>query len=219
MLEIEEARRKTKEAQLARMEKQTVRGRPYEVGDLVRMKLDSAEVLKRGKKMAFRYSGIFKVVEVLSKGWTYRLKPVGWKGREKVRHFNDLKDVKRGSTNSDSESSVGGFVEPHKQKKKVDVSGVRPEPTTRTTAPEKRAHDRREPQVAPDPLRRSGRNRRNPERLMVTDMKAKKYDDVREIITEISSEDEQQSEGTHDSFCSVGSEVDESSEVDSSADC
>ena len=35
------------------------------------MKLDSAEILKRGKKMAFRYSEKLEVIEVLKGGWTY----------------------------------------------------------------------------------------------------------------------------------------------------
>ena len=66
--QIDEARSRTREAQWARMEKQDVRGKRYHIGYIVRMKLDSAEVKKKGKKMARRYSGKYEVVEVLGEG-------------------------------------------------------------------------------------------------------------------------------------------------------
>ena len=63
------------------------------LGDLVRIKLDSNEIKKRGKKLAKRYSEKYMVIEVIGGGWTYRLKPYGRRGRNKIRHFNDLKDA------------------------------------------------------------------------------------------------------------------------------
>ena len=77
-------------------------GTGYEVGDLVRIKLDSNEIKRRGKKLAKVYSEKYMVYEVIGGGWTYRLKPHGRRGRNKVRHFNDLKDATIRSTEMES---------------------------------------------------------------------------------------------------------------------
>ena len=90
---IKDAKEQTKNAQLHRMEGQRTRGTGYKVGDLVKIKLDSNEIKKRGKKLAKRYSEKYMVIEVIGGGWTYRLKPYGRRGRNKIRHFNDLKDA------------------------------------------------------------------------------------------------------------------------------
>ena len=42
------------------------------------------------------------VYEVIGGGWTYRLKPLGRRGRNKVRHFNDLKNATIRSTEMES---------------------------------------------------------------------------------------------------------------------
>ena len=60
---------------------------------MVRIKFDSNEIKKRGKKMAKVYSEKYMVYEVIGGGWTYKLKPHGRRGRNKIRHFNDLKDA------------------------------------------------------------------------------------------------------------------------------
>ena len=56
------------EAQWARVEKHVVRGKPYRVGDIVRMMTDSAEVKKMGKNMTRRHSGKYGVIEILGEG-------------------------------------------------------------------------------------------------------------------------------------------------------
>lgn len=182
MANIEEARKRTCKAQLTRIEKQKVRGKPYKVGDVVRMKLDSAEILKRGKKMAFKYSGKLEVIQVLTGGWTYRLKPIGWKAREKVRHFNDLKDVARGSDGSGSSNDE----EPEERKQKsgfVKVPDLSP-----VKSPNNDIVDS-EPEPLETPgLRRSSRQRSAPNRLMIKDTRSKTYADVVGMPEEISSE-------------------------------
>ena len=90
---IKEAKEQTKNAQLRRMEVQMARGTGYKVGDLVRIKLDSNEIKKRGKNMAKVYSERYMVYKVIGGGWTYKLKPHRRRGRNKIRHFNDLKDA------------------------------------------------------------------------------------------------------------------------------
>ena len=69
------------------------RGQPFEVGEYVRLRLTSAERGRKGGKMAPALSPLYKVIEVLGGGWSYRLLKVqdSTKVRaEKIRHFNDL---------------------------------------------------------------------------------------------------------------------------------
>ena len=40
---------------------------------IIRVKTDSDEVNKKGKKLAHRYTGKYEVVKILSGGWSYRL--------------------------------------------------------------------------------------------------------------------------------------------------
>ena len=67
---IKEAKEQTRNAHLRRMEGQMARGTGYKVGDSVRIKLDSNEIKKRGKKMAKVYSERYMVYEVIGGGWT-----------------------------------------------------------------------------------------------------------------------------------------------------
>ena len=99
---IKEAKEQTRNAQLRRLEGQMTRGTGYKVSDLVRIKLVSNEIKRRGKKLAKVYSEKYMVYEVIGGGWTYRLKPHGRRGRNKVRHFNDLKDATILSTEMES---------------------------------------------------------------------------------------------------------------------
>ena len=104
--EVAERRRKLDEihqkAQVSVHNSQTVRvqrgavkarGQPFEVGDLVRLRLTPAERSRRGGKLAPVLSSLYKVIEVLRGGWTYRvsrLSGVGRKSDVKIRHYNDL---------------------------------------------------------------------------------------------------------------------------------
>ena len=81
---IKEAKEQTRNAQLRRLEGQMTKGTGYKVGDLVRIKLDSNEIKRWGKKLAKVYSEKYMVYEVIGGGWTYRLKPHGRRGRNKV---------------------------------------------------------------------------------------------------------------------------------------
>ena len=96
---LDQLQRKAQEgverAQAKRVEQSVVRsrGQPFEVGDYVRLRLTSAERERTGGKMSPALSPLYKVVEVLSGGWSCRLLKLqdSIKARvEKIRHFNDL---------------------------------------------------------------------------------------------------------------------------------
>ena len=189
---ISRAREKTRCAQLKRMEEQATRGRPYMVGDLVRVKLDSYEVLKKGKKLARKYSGKYRVVEVFKGGWTYRLIPLGWKGRIKIRHFNELKDAgerQMEEENSDSEAEFGSEARKPKRRKdnpseiKTPVLTVDLEESKSSPVVEKALEKTRGVVV-----RRSGRERRPPQRLEMGE--GKRYKEYCCVIPEESSPSE-----------------------------
>ena len=57
----------------------------------MRLQLSTADRGKQGgKKLAPLLSKLYTVKEVLQGGWTYRLQPYNRKGREKIRHYNEL---------------------------------------------------------------------------------------------------------------------------------
>ncbi|XP_043207685.1 uncharacterized protein LOC122373556 [Amphibalanus amphitrite] len=69
------------------------RGQPFEVGDAVRLRLTHAERSRKGGKMSPVLSQLYKVVEVLRGGWTYRVSRLFGTGKGtdiKIRHYNDL---------------------------------------------------------------------------------------------------------------------------------
>ena len=57
------------------------RGQPLEVGDAVRLRLTQAKRSRNGGKMPPVLSPIYKVVEVLRGGWTYRVTRPRGEGR------------------------------------------------------------------------------------------------------------------------------------------
>ena len=78
-------------AQKSRNGKHKVRGIPYKVGDLVRIQFGTADRGSRGgQKLAPLFSKTYSVREVLAGGWTYWLTPYKRKGRDKIRHFDQL---------------------------------------------------------------------------------------------------------------------------------
>ena len=72
-------------------------GKPYEVGDKVRYKLNPDVRNRLGGKISQRYSGPYVITEIKGSGYTYRLRPVdpSSKGKVKDRHFNLLKTIER----------------------------------------------------------------------------------------------------------------------------
>lgn len=220
---ISRAREKTRCAQLKRVENQVTRGRKYMLGDLVRVKLDSYEVLKKGKKLARKYSGKYKVTEVFKGGWTYRLTPVGWKGREKIRHFNELKDagkrkVKEIDTESDDEDerkrsgeAVGSTGnKPMESGKSLQDTGSKKIGQTSSDA-----LDNALPQLP----RRSGRERRPPQRLQLEMGKSKWYQETCHSIPEETSPSESE-ESVDGEDCLLDSEMStEEGEGDENGDC
>ena len=88
---IEEASTNIRMAQKKRNAKRRCRGKAYQEGDLVRLLVSVSDRGKQGgKKLAPLFSKVYVITEVLKGGWTFRLKPYNRKGREKVRHFNEL---------------------------------------------------------------------------------------------------------------------------------
>ena len=72
-------------------------GKPYEVGDKVRYKLNPDVRNRLGGKISQRYSEPYVITEIKGSGYTYRLRPVdpSSKGKVKDRHFNLLKTIER----------------------------------------------------------------------------------------------------------------------------
>ena len=91
-----QAKRMTRQSQMKVAERKGSRGEPYVAGDIVRVKLSTAERGKLGgSKMAPLYSNSYVVREVLGAGWTYVLESENGVGRPKSRHYDSLKLVRR----------------------------------------------------------------------------------------------------------------------------
>ena len=84
---------RTQKARIARTTSRA-RGQPFELGDLVRLHLTVAERGRLGGKLSPVLSPLYRVVQVLRDGWTYRVARVQGTGRRKndvkIRHYNDL---------------------------------------------------------------------------------------------------------------------------------
>lgn len=162
-------------AQQKRRDARKTRGRQYEVGDQVRIKLDSYEVKRRGKKLAFRYSKPHVVTRKLGEGWTYRLSPRDGPGREKTRHFNELKSYCRrderleGVDDTDYDTAPEQLPEVS-SKSKEDIKGKRKVPTAEKKVPQlqpsKEMREGRRDQQDHF-VRRSSRVQRKPSRLVL----------------------------------------------------
>ena len=207
---IKEAREQTRNAQLRRLEGQMTRGTGYKKSDLVRIKLDSNEIKRRGKKFAKVYSQKYMVYEVIGGGWTYRLKPHGRRGRNKVRHFNDLKDATIRSTemeSSDEEvlAEILRIPPPsgHEGKKQEFTRERGNGENQKTDNPKKIQGE--EPRCQSDKrdtaLRRSTRKRTTTKRLQLSAVPGKRY---AEKEVEIIPEKEDSESGSDHSFVTVG---------------
>ena len=177
---INVAREQTRCAQMKRMADQTTRGKPYGVGDLVRVKLDTYEV---GKKLARKYSGKYRVIEVLGGGWTYKLTPQGWKGRDKVRHFNELKDAGRQTAMLDEETESDDEVQRQEIEEVIysgnlDVAPTKKDIISRSDQSEQVKEFVLEEVSEQPTLRRSKREKRPPQRLQLDLGKTKWYSET-----------------------------------------
>ena len=138
---------------------------PYVEGDLVRYKLNDDRRNKLGGKMAPRYSEPYRITNVKKNGFTYVIIPVNpeSRGREKIRHFDLLKTVKR--CNSDDERI------------KPDHSRLDPIVEEEQTDLEDTAVEREnQPSVCDEPVGRPRRIRKPPTHLQV-DGRKKRYEE------------------------------------------
>ena len=191
---IKEAKEQTRNAQLRRMESQIARGTGYKVGDLVRIKLDSNEIKKRGKKMVKVYFERYMVYEVIGVGWTYKLRPNERCGRNKIRHFNDLKgaNIRRTEMESSDEEVLYEIerTTPHsghedrKQKltqKRGNSKNQKTDNPKNSQSEESRCQSDKEETA----LRRSTRKRSTTKRLQLNVVPGKRYAEKEvEIIPE-----------------------------------
>ena len=210
---IKEAKEQTKNAQLHRMEGQKTRGTGYKVGDLVRIKLDSNEIKKRGKKLAKRYSEKYMVIEVIGGGWTYRLKPYGRRGRNKIRHFNDLKDVTMRSKEMESsdgevlaemESKTQSSGYEGRKQKLTEERGNSKNQKTDNPKKSQNGESRCQSDKQDIALRRSTRKRTTTKRLQLNVVPGKRY---AEKEVEIMPENEQSESESNHSFVTVGGKL------------
>lgn len=107
---MEEAKNNIAADRVKRNETKQSKAEPYQVGDVVRYKLnDDVRSRCHGGKIAPRYSEPYRIVKVKKNNFTYDIRPVDGssRGRPKVRHFNQLKTVQRSGashqTHTDSE--------------------------------------------------------------------------------------------------------------------
>lgn len=131
-------REKVALAQGRRNEKYRSRGEAFQVGEIVRLKLSTAERRsKGGKKISPFLSRRYRVVKVLRSGWSYQVvqedEPTA---RAKVRHYDELE---RAPTTAYSWETPNEAAQPH---------------------PSDASNDRQ-------PVRRPSRCRRPPEQLQV----------------------------------------------------
>ena len=207
---IKEAKEQTRNAQLRRMEGQIARRTGYKVGDLVRIKLDSNEIKKRGKKMAKVYSERYMVYEVIGGGWTYKLRPHERRGRNKIRHFNDLKDanIRRTEMESGDEEVLYEIErttppsghEDRKQKltqKRGNSKNQKTDNPKNGESEESRCQNDKEETT----LRRSTRKRSTTKRLQLNVVPGKRY---AEKDVEIIPEEEDSESESDRSFVTVG---------------
>jgi transposase InsO family protein len=178
----QEIKKRTIHAQKIRAEGNFRKGEKYTVGDEVRIKLSTSERGKQGgKKMAPLYSDGYAVKEVLGQGWTYMLQPLNGHGAVKMRHFNELKELRRYPEQEDAHPTVVLDV----QTRKDDVTL----PTRKNTHIGKQTQGDGPEQT----LRRSKRNRHPVVKLSMTETTGKRYMEEPVPLTEdttISEEEE-----------------------------
>ncbi len=167
----------TREQQQKRNVKRDTAATPYEVGDLVRLKLNDPQ--KRalgGKKIAPRNSEAYEVVNVI-RLWTYKLRKERDKDLEQPkliqRHYNELVPCLK-----DRKSSG------------IEHNNLEIEVTYQQTRNGKKAPTKEDP-VTKAPLRRSDRSRKPPNRLEVNPGARKRYDSITETYVDDQSDVEE----------------------------
>ena len=157
---VKVAQTKILAAQKERSERCFSRGEKYCLGDVVRIKLNTAERAKLGgKKMAPLYSDPYTVVELLGQGWTYKLESINGMTKPKVRHYNDLKEVQRFQLKEDGLETLV-----------IKLPSPEDEPATEPTDSEEE-----EMPEAVVPLRRTTRQRHPVQRLEMMESSGKRY--------------------------------------------
>ena len=149
------------------------------------------------------------VYEVIRGGWTYRLKPHGRRGRNKVRHFNDLKDATIRSTEMESsdEEVLAEIVRipppSGHEGKKQEFTRERGNSENQNTDNPKKSQGE-EPRCQSDKhdtaLRRSTRKRKSTKRLQLSAVPGNAY---AEKEVEIIPEKEGSESGSDHSFVTV----------------
>ena len=183
---IRQITERVKRSQQKRTNSQNSRGTPYKVGDRVRYRLNNDTRSKRGGKLAPRYSEEYQVVEVLGDGYTYNLKAVNHKGRDKSRHFNLLKTVQRLGDNSslntttDDQPTVGMDTELGTLDEEIlEEDGTQ----ERSDEPERSGESRHNDPSRERWVRRSRRERR-PVEMLQADGKKKTYSSSKAVDIE-----------------------------------
>ena len=140
------------------------RGQPFEVGDLVRLRLTQAERSRRGGKISPVVSPLYKVSEVLRGFTASRLHGSGRRGDVKIRHYNDL--VRPAATANE---------EPRRESDLETASStVRDSGSSSEDDTDSEEHSR------PEPAGRSPRPRRvcGPPSRLVVDPSRKRYEET-----------------------------------------
>ncbi len=184
-----EIKEKTIQAQKKRSDEAFRKGEKYSLGDEVRIRLSTAERGKLGgKKMAPLYSDAYVVTEVLGQGWTYILEPLNGMGSKKMRHYNELKEIRRCTSTEEECTSPNIVLDVHTENKDTV------NPVKKTKQPgNKRTVESIETNGH---LRRSTREKRPVLRLNMTETSGKRYREEPVPLAEdtTSSEEEQADE-------------------------
>ena len=188
---IDRASANIRSAQKERNKKRICRGKPYRRGDLVRLQLSTADRGKQGgKKLAPLLSKLYTVKEVLQGGWTYRLQPYNRKGREKIRHYNELVNayVRDGECGYKSRISELDYSSSQPEQSDQHESETATSPSDSESEVSWVSEDNVHDQITPySRSPRPTRIRQPPSRLGIRWDK-KSHDEIRQTVTESSAD-------------------------------
>ena len=123
--------------------------------------------------MAPLYSDKYVIKEVLGNGWTYVLTPENGKLREKIRHYNELKEVCRGKDEEETPNIHTGKDEDDLVKLEITIPPWKPKfkSTNKDSFTDGKKKSQEETQV----LRRSSRKKIQTKRLVIESLPGKRY--------------------------------------------